>query len=284
MCDNMSGAATKFRLALIQHVVSPLKASNLSKVRTLVKEAALKGAKVVALPECFNSPYGTKYFPEYAEKIPGESTQVLSDVAKEYAVHLIGGSIPEEDGGKFYNTCTVFAPNGSMLLKYRKIHLFDIDVPGKICFRESETLSPGNKLCTFDTPYCKIGIGICYDLRFAELAQIYTKRGCQLLVYPGAFNMTTGPAHWKLLQRARAVDNQVYIAAVSPARNENDSYVAWGHSSIVNPWGEVITKAGPEETIVYADIDLKYLSDIRQQIPILKQKRNDLYSVQAVQD
>lgn len=284
MCDNMSGAATRFRLALIQHAVSPLKAGNLCKVRTLVKEAALKGAKVVALPECFNSPYGTKYFPEYAEKIPGESTQVLSDVAKEYGVHLIGGSIPEEDGGKFYNTCTVFAPNGSMLLKYRKIHLFDIDVPGKICFRESETLSPGNKLCTFDTPYCKIGIGVCYDLRFAELAQIYTKKGCQLLVYPGAFNMTTGPAHWELLQRARAVDNQVYIAAVSPARNENDSYVAWGHSSIVNPWGEVMTKVGPEETIAYADIDLKYLSDIRQQIPILKQKRNDLYSVQAVQD
>ncbi|XP_041067147.1 omega-amidase NIT2 [Carcharodon carcharias] len=284
MSDNMSGAATKFRLALIQLTVSPLKANNLTKVRTLVKEAAIKGAKVIALPECYNSPYGTNYFPEYAEKIPGESTQVLSEVAKEHGVHLIGGSIPEEDGGKFYNTCTAFAPNGSMLLKYRKIHLFDIDVPGKICFRESETLSSGNTVCTFDTPYCKIGIGICYDMRFAELAQIYTKRGCQLLVYPGAFNMTTGPAHWELLQRARAVDNQVFVAAVSPARNENDSYVAWGHSSIVNPWGEVVTKAGTEETIVYADIDLKYLSDIRQQIPVLKQKRHDLYKVQAMQD
>ncbi|XP_048396561.1 omega-amidase NIT2 isoform X2 [Stegostoma tigrinum] len=254
MTENMSGAATKFRLALIQLKVSSLKASNLSKVRTLVKEAALKGAKVVALPECYNSPYGTNYFPEYAEKIPGESTQMLSEVAKEHGIHLIGGSIPEEDAGKLYNTCTVFAPNGSMLLKYRKIHLFDIDVPGKICFRESKTLSPGNTLSTFDTPYCKVGIGICYDMRFAELAQIYSKRGCQLLVYPGAFNMTTGPAHWELLQRARAVDNQVYVATVSPARNENDSYVAWGHSSVVNPWGEVVTKAGHTETIVYADI------------------------------
>ncbi|XP_038657669.1 omega-amidase NIT2-like isoform X2 [Scyliorhinus canicula] len=259
MSDNMSGAATKFRLALIQLEVSALKASNLSKVRTLVKEAALKGAKVVALPECFNSPYGTNYFPEYAEKIPGESTQVLSEVAKEHGIHLIGGSIPEEDGGKLYNACTVFAPNGSMLMKYRKIHLFDIDVPGKICFRESEAFSPGSTMCTFDTR-------------------------CQLLVYPGKFGMTTGPAHWELLQRARALDNQVYIAAVSPARNENDSYVAWGHSSIVNPWGEVVAKAGSEETIVYADIDLKYLSDIRQQIPVLQQKRQDLYSVQAAQD
>ncbi|XP_067897123.1 omega-amidase NIT2 isoform X2 [Heterodontus francisci] len=266
MSDNMSGAITKFRLALIQLTVSPLKASNLSKVRTLVKEAALKGAKVVALPECYNSPYGTNYFPEYAEKIPGESTQVLSEAAKEHGVYLIGGSIPEEDGGKFYNTCTVFAPSGSMLLKYRKM----LKLIGHGDSRRKA--------------YCKVGIGICYDMRFAELAQIYTKRGCQLLVYPGAFNMTTGPAHWELLQRARALDNQVYVAAVSPARNENNSYVAWGHSSVVNPWGEVLTKAGSDETIVYADIDLKYLSDIRQQIPVLKQKRHDLYNVQAMQD
>uniref|UniRef100_UPI00398EEE06 omega-amidase NIT2 isoform X1 n=2 Tax=Pristiophorus japonicus TaxID=55135 RepID=UPI00398EEE06 len=284
MADNMSGAITKFRLALIQLKVSPLKASNHSKVRTLVKEATVKGAKIVALPECFNSPYGTNYFPEYAEKIPGESTQVLSEIAKENRIYLIGGSIPEEDGGKFYNACTVFAPDGSMLLKYRKIHLFDIDVPGKIHFQESETLSPGNSLCTFDTPYCKTGIGICYDLRFPELAQIYTQQGCQLLVYPGAFNMTTGPAHWELLQRARAVDNQIYVAGVSPAQNEKNSYVAWGHSTIVNPWGEIVTKAGTDETIIYGDIDLKYLSDVRQQIPVLKQKRHDLYSVQSMKD
>ncbi|XP_069744817.1 omega-amidase NIT2 isoform X2 [Narcine bancroftii] len=274
----------EFRLALIQLMVSPLKASNYNRLGTFVKEAASRGAKVVALPECYNSPYGTNYFPEYAERIPGESTRVLSEVAKEFGVYLIGGSIPEEDDGKLYNTCTVFAPNGSMLLKYRKIHLFDIDVPGKIRFQESETLSPGSSLCTFDTPYCKVGIGICYDMRFTELAQIYTQKGCQLLVYPGAFNMTTGPAHWELLQRARAVDNQVYVAAVSPARNEKSSYVAWGHSSIVNPWGEVLAKAGSEETIIYADIDLKYLSGIRQQIPILKQKRHDLYCIQAVKD
>ncbi|XP_078265716.1 omega-amidase NIT2 isoform X1 [Rhinoraja longicauda] len=284
MRDNMPGAMTKFRLALIQLMVSPLKANNLSRVGALVKEAASRGAKIVTLPECYNSPYGTKYFAENAERIPGESTKVLSEAAKEFGVYLIGGSIPEEDDGKIYNSCTVFAPDGSMLLKYRKIHLFDIDVPGKIRFQESETLSPGSQFCTFDTPYCKVGIGICYDLRFAELAQIYTQKGCQLLVYPAAFNMTTGPAHWELLQKARAVDNQVYVAAVSPARNDKSSYVAWGHTTVVNPWGEVVAKAGSEETIIYADIDLKYLLDIRQQIPVLKQKRHDLYRVQTVQD
>ncbi|XP_044298672.1 omega-amidase NIT2 [Varanus komodoensis] len=277
----VKGIMANFRLALIQLHVSAAKAENLNRACQFVRIAAKQGAKLVVLPECFNSPYGTKYFPEYAEKIPGDSTQKLSEIAKECGIYLIGGSVPEDDSGKFYNTCTVFGPDGAMLAKYRKIHLFDIDLPGKIRFQESETLSPGDMICMFDTPYCKIGLGICYDMRFAELAQIYAQKGCQLLVYPGAFNLTTGPAHWELLQRGRAVDNQVYVVTASPARDEKASYVAWGHSSAVNPWGEVIAKAGTEETVIYADIDLKKLTEIRQQIPILSQKRSDLYAVQA---
>ncbi|KGL76693.1 Omega-amidase NIT2, partial [Tinamus guttatus] len=270
-----------FRLALIQLQVSTVKSDNLQRACRMVKEASAKGAQVVALPECFNSPYGTHFFKEYAENIPGETTHKLSETAKECNVYLVGGSIPEEDAGKLYNTCTVFGPDGAMLTKYRKIHLFDINVPGKIQFKESETLSPGNTFSTFDTPYCRVGLGICYDIRFAELAQIYGQKGCQLLVYPGAFNLTTGPAHWELLQRGRALDNQVYVATASPARDENASYIAWGHSTVVNPWGEVIAKAGAEEAILYADIDLKKLAEIREQIPVLNQKRNDLYGLEV---
>ncbi|KAJ6662663.1 hypothetical protein lerEdw1_011303 [Lerista edwardsae] len=270
-----------FRLGIIQLQVSTIKAENLNRACGFVRTAAAQGAKLVVLPECFNCPYGTKYFPEYAEKIPGDSTQQLSETAKECGVYLIGGSIPEEDAGKLYNTCTVFGPDGAMLAKHRKIHLFDIDIPGKIRFQESETLSSGHKFSVFDTPYCKIGLGICYDIRFAELAQIYTQKGCQLLVYPGAFNLITGPAHWELLQRGRAIDNQVYVATASPARDERASYVAWGHSTVVNPWGEVIVKAGIEETVIYADIDLKKVSEVRQQIPIHSQKRSDLYAIEA---
>lgn len=275
-------AMAKFKLALVQLLVSPVKSENLNRASELIKQAAQQGAQVVALPECFNSPYGTRFFPEYAEKIPGQSTQMLSEVAKECGIYLIGGSIPEEDSGKLYNTCTVFGPDGALLIKHRKIHLFDIDVPGKIRFQESETLSPGDSLSVIDTPFCKIGVGICYDIRFAELAQLYTKKGCQLLVYPGAFNMTTGPAHWELLQRARALDNQVYVATASPARDDKASYVAWGHSTVVSPWGEVIVKAGADETIITADIDLQYLAEIRQQIPIHTQRRHDLYSVEEM--
>uniref|UniRef100_A0A8C5G4R8 omega-amidase n=1 Tax=Gouania willdenowi TaxID=441366 RepID=A0A8C5G4R8_GOUWI len=269
----------EFRLAVVQLQVSSIKAENLSRARCRVKEAAERGSHVVLLPECFNSPYGTSFFSKYAEKIPGESSVVLSEAAREHKVYVVGGSIPEEEDGKLYNTCAVFGPDGEMILKHRKIHLFDINVPGKIRFQESETLSPGRSLSMFDTPFCKVGVGICYDIRFAELAQLYSRKDCQLLLYPGAFNMTTGPAHWEILQRARAVDNQVYVATASPARDETASYVAWGHSTVVNPWGEVVSKAGPEETIIYADIDLQYLADVRQQIPITTQRRDDIYTV-----
>ncbi|XP_052773075.1 omega-amidase NIT2-like [Mya arenaria] len=269
------------KLALVQLAVGASKPDNLARASRLIKEAASKGANIVALPECFNSPYGTSYFPEYAEPIPGPSTDTLVKSAQENKIYLVGGSIPEKDGDKIYNTCTVFDPSGNMIGKHRKMHLFDIDVPGKIRFQESETLSPGDDFTMVDTPMCKLGIGICYDIRFAEMAQIYAKNGCKLLIYPGAFNMTTGPIHWELLQRARALDNQVFVATVSPARDENASYVAWGHSTVVSPWGDVMATTEHQEDIVYVDIDFGRLDEVRSQIPITVQRRNDLYNVET---
>lgn len=271
-----------FKIALVQLLSGADKQVNLSNATKLIEEAADNGAKLVALPECFNSPYGTKFFPEYAENIPGESTNALSEVAKKKGIYLIGGSIPERDGDKLYNTATVFDPKGNLLATHRKVHLFDIDVPGKIRFQESETLSAGNKITTVDTDLCKIGLAICYDIRFPELAILSAKEGCKLLVYPGAFNMTTGPAHWELLQRSRALDNQLFVATVSPARDTSASYVAWGHSTVVNPWGEVIATTEHDQTIVYADIDLSQVDSMRASIPVQFQKRNDLYSVNFV--
>ena len=278
---NMAGSVVdKFRVALVQLAVGSSKADNVKKAVSLIQAAAKEGAKLVALPECCNCPYGNAYFPEYAEQIPGPSTEAFASAAKENNVYLVAGSIPERDGDKLYNTCTVFNPEGLMTAKHRKMHLFDIDIPGKITFQESKTLSPGNKFTTFETPFAKIGIGICYDIRFAEMAQIYAKMGCDLLLYPGAFNMTTGPAHWELLQRARALDNQLFVATVSPARDEAASYVAWGHSTLVSPWGEVVAKGGHTEETVYADIDINYKSEVRMQVPVTKQRRLDLYNIE----
>jgi len=167
---------------------------------------------------------------------------------------LIGGSIPERDGDRLYNTSPIFDPHGNLIAKHRKVHLFDINIPGKITFKESTNLSPGNSLTVVETVYGKIGIGICYDIRFAEMAGLYQKLGCVMVFYPGAFNMTTGPLHWELLARSRAVDNQMFVACVSPARCLEADYHAWGHSCVTNPYGEVIAKAGHEDEIVYADI------------------------------
>ncbi|KAI8054296.1 carbon-nitrogen hydrolase [Syncephalis plumigaleata] len=270
-----------FRMALVQLAVSSHKATNLARARARVAEAAREGAKVVCLPECFNCPYGTQYFADYAESIPGETSTALSELAKESNVYLIGGSIPELDSdGRLYNTSIVHGPDGKRLAIHRKVHLFDIDVPGKIRFQESEVLSPGNNVTMFDTgklEYGKIGLGICYDIRFPELAMIAARNGCIAMIYPGAFNMTTGPLHWELLQRARAVDNQIYVGACSPARDESTSYIAWGHSTIVDPNGIVVATTDHNESIVYADLEPEKMQVARTSIPVTQQRRFDVY-------
>lgn len=281
---------SSFRLALVQLAVSSNKVSNLARASDKIKEASSKGAQVVSLPECFNSPYGTKYFPEYAEPVPnlndeivGESCSILSKAAKDNKVFLIGGTIPEKDGEKLYNTSTIWNPEGQLIGKFRKMHLFDINVPGKITFKESDALSGGDGFTSFQTPWTKIGIGICYDIRFADLAQVYARsENCGLLIYPGAFNMTTGPVHWELLCKARALDNQVFCATVSPARDESADYIAWGHSTVADPWGDVIAKAGHDEEIIFADIDISRMNEVRQQIPLTKQRRFDMYQTTKV--
>uniref|UniRef100_A0A2P2I3B4 omega-amidase n=1 Tax=Hirondellea gigas TaxID=1518452 RepID=A0A2P2I3B4_9CRUS len=277
-----SAAATgsTMLMGLIQMSVKKNKPANLTRCAQLVQIAAKNGARLVALPECFNCPYGTEYFAEYAETIPGESTEFLSKLAQQFKVWLVGGSMPERDGDKLYNTSTVFSPTGECVAKHRKVHLFDIDIPGSITFKESETLSPGNSFTTFNVDGFKIGLGICYDIRFPEMAQAYAKLGCQVLLYPGAFNMTTGPAHWELLARSRAVDNQVYVASISPARSVDADYIAYGHTLCVDPWGCLVAEADETEQIVYAEIDLNEVKSIRQQIPVSQQKRSDLYQLQ----
>jgi omega-amidase len=249
--------ATSFKFAGCQLLVGENKEENLRNASAAIDQAAKEGANVVSLPECFNSPYATSSFPVYAEPVGGPSTQMLSEAAKRNKVYLIGGSIPEKGpNGELYNSCFIYGPEGNHLGTHRKVHLFDIDIPGKIRFKESETLSPGNTLTIIDTVYGKFGIGICYDIRFPELALLYAKHGCKFLIYPGAFNMTTGPLHWDLLLRARAVDNQVYTAAVSPARNPKSSYQAWGHSSVASPWGDVVVTTEHNQDTIYATIDL----------------------------
>ncbi|PWY64866.1 carbon-nitrogen hydrolase [Aspergillus piperis CBS 112811] len=277
------------KLALVQLAAGADKTVNLAHARSKVLEAAKAGASLIVLPECFNSPYGTQYFPKYAETLlPSPPTQeqspsyhALSSIAAEAKAYLVGGSIPELEPTtkKYYNTSLVFSPTGALIGTHRKTHLFDIDIPGKITFKESEVLSPGNQLTVVDLPdYGKIGLAICYDIRFPEAGMIAARKGAFMLVYPGAFNTTTGPLHWSLLARARAVDNQVYVALCSPARDMSASYHAYGHSLVVDPSANVLAETEEKEDIIYADLDNETIQNTRKGIPIYTQRRFDLYS------
>ncbi|KAG0643490.1 carbon-nitrogen hydrolase [Tuber brumale] len=285
------------KLALIQLATGSDKDVNLKRASEKVAEAAKNGANIVVLPECFNSPYGTEHFPNYAEPIPTPtrafptsetpSYTTLSTLASTHKIYLIGGSIPELDPetSELYNTSLTFSPTGALLATHRKIHLFDIDIPGKIKFIESDVLSPGSTPTLILTEYGSIGLGICYDIRFPELTMIAARKGAFLVIYPGAFNMTTGPMHWELLARARAADNQVYVGVCSPARRkeeDGEGYTAWGHSMIVDPNAEVVVTTEEKEGIVEWELKPERISEVRKGIPISGQRRFDVYADVAV--
>ncbi|KAI0473176.1 carbon-nitrogen hydrolase [Xylariaceae sp. FL0804] len=315
--SSSSVLAQPVKLACIQLVSGPDKAANLAHARDKVLEAAQAGARLVVLPECFNSPYGCDYFPAYAETLlpspppraRAPSYHALADMARDAGVFLVGGSIPEADPAnppekeeegkeevpdsssknddkpktkptkKYYNTSLTFGPDGALLATHRKTHLFDIDIPGKITFRESDVLSPGNKVTLVDLPGLgRIAVAICYDVRFPELATVAARRGRAFcLVYPGAFNLTTGPLHWRLQGQARALDNQLYVALCSPARDLGASYHAWGHSLVVDPMAQVVTEAAEAEDIVYSELEPRRIDEARRNIPLNDQRRFDVY-------
>ena len=203
----------------------------------------------------------------------------LSQTAAELGIYVVGGSLPELEGGRVYNTSYVYGRQGELLAKHRKVHLFDIDVAGGQRFMESDTLSPGDQITTFDTEFGPMGLCICFDLRFQELSRLMTLAGAQVLLVPAAFNMTTGPAHWELLFRQRAVDNQLFTVGVSPARDEAASYVAWGHSIVCDPWGAVLHQCGAGEEVAVTELDMAQVSAVRRQLPILSARRTDIYEI-----
>ena len=267
------------RVALIQMPVTADKDINIKTAFQKLREAAENGADFAVLPEMFCCPYENSCFRAYGEEENGPAQQALSSLASELGIYIVGGSLPELAEGNIYNTSYVYGRHGEVLAKHRKVHLFDIDVAGGQRFKESDTLSPGNAITTFNTEFGTMGLGICFDLRFEELARCMCLRGAKVLFVPAAFNMTTGPAHWELLFRQRAVDNQCFTVGVSPARDETAGYVAYGNSIAVDPWGTVLCRAGAEETTLYADLDFARLEAVRQQLPILSARRTDLYEV-----
>ncbi len=272
------------KIAQLQTHVYPEKQRSLAQVEAYIDKVMPEKPDLVTLGEMFQCPYVTQNFPLYAEEEGGDTWQRLSQLAAKHQVYLSAGTVPELDGGKVYNTAYVFDRQGRQIAKHRKVHLFDIDVEGGQSFRESDTLSAGNQVTVFDTEFGKIGICVCFDFRFPELGRLMALKGAKLILVPAAFNMTTGPAHWQIMFRSQALNNQCFVAGTSPARDEASSYVAWGHSLLVSPWGDIIKEAGEKEGFQITEIDLSEADRIRSQLPLLSARRTDVYTLRCAED
>ncbi|MGL6108369.1 carbon-nitrogen hydrolase family protein [Romboutsia sp.] len=265
-------------VAIIQMNVRDNKEENLQTAYKFIKKACKYKIDLAVLPEMFLCPYENSSFPKYAENEDGVSYEFLSNIAKEFGIYLVAGSIPEKDkDNNIYNTSYIFDRQGNEIGKHRKIHLFDIQIEGGQCFRESDTLSPGADVTVFNTEFGKIGVNICYDFRFPELSRLMVDKGAKVIITPAAFNMTTGPAHWEVLFRSRAIDNQVYTIGCAPSRSTNSTYVSYGNSIIVSPFGIIIDRMDENEGFMVSTIDFSYVDKIRNELPLLKHRKSNLY-------
>lgn len=271
------------RVAQLQTHVYPEKKKNIEGLEKYLEMIKKEKVDLVALGEMFNCPYVTRNFPVYAEKEGGETWETLSELAAEYQIYLSAGSVAEiDEEGKIYNTAYVFDRSGKQIGKHRKVHLFDINIEGGQWFKESDTLSAGDGCTVFDTEFGKMGICICFDFRFPEISRLMVLKGARIILVPAAFNMTTGPAHWETMFRGRAVDNQCYVIGTSGARDTSSEYVAWGHTLLVSPWGDIIQELDEKEGYIINDIDLSYIDKVRSELPFLNARRTDVYELKEL--
>lgn len=252
---------------------------NLVKVENCIRMAAENGARLILFPE--HAEYLGKDYISHAVPVPGEITRFYSSCARRYGVYVHSGTLTEKrEAGYPYNTSLLFAPDGSMAGAYRKLHMFDVDIEDGPGYQESSEASPGDEIVLCDTELGRIGLAVCYDLRFPELFRIMAGQGAELMVLAANFTHNTGKDHWETLVRARAVENSCYVAAVGQC-GQKDDFMSYGHSAIVDPWGVVLAMAGVEEEIIYADIDTERICQVRRQIPSLSNVRSDVYRLES---
>lgn len=254
------------------------KAENLDSAERLIGRLAGQGAQLVLLPEHFNFLGAERHKPENAEELAGSASLArLRQLAVDHGIHIHCGSLLERAGKDIHNTAVVFDPAGEIVASYRKIHLFDVEIPGGRKYFESEIVTAGSDLATFTTGGITFGLATCYDLRFPELFRELTRHGAQVILLPAAFTMMTGRDHWQLLLRARAVENLCYVAAAGQYGSAPPSHHSYGRSMVVDPWGVVVAQAGDGVTTVTADLDMQRLQEIRQTFPVLEHVRRDIF-------
>ena len=242
----------KIKVAAIQMPTVTDKMQNVRTAGIYLEKIKDEKPDFVILPEMFCCPYQTQNFPVYAEEEGGPVWQQLSEYAKQYGIYLIGGSMPEKDAeGKVYNTSYIFDRQG-----------------------KHDTV--------FDTEFGRMGVMLCFDIRFPELARMMVNDGAKAILVPAAFNMTTGPAHWELSFRTRALDNQIYMIGCAPMRDESAGYISWGHSIVTDPWGRVIDMLDEKEGVLLTELDLDYEEQVREELPLLKSRRKDMYRLEKL--
>jgi len=256
---------------------------NLEQTNILVRSAASEGAQLVLLPENFAC-FDRKQYLQIGTKetdYRGPLSQFLSELARKTQTTIVGGSIPiapepnkPELQGKVYTSSTLWNANGKLVTRYDKCHLFDADVSDGVgAYRESEIFVPGAKPIWADLGQVRIGLSICYDLRFPEYYRLLSKQGVDIFSVPAAFTHTTGKAHWETLLRARAIENQCFVLAANQCGQHTPKRRTWGHSCIISPWGEVLKTLKEDPGFLLADLDLESLASIRQSIPVQKHRR-----------
>jgi len=266
------------RVALVQMNSQDDRAQNHERAEGLVGQAAAWGPDLVVLPELWTYLGPAKRYAEVAEPIPGETSELLARLAARYRFWLVGGSYVEAipDQVRFYNTSLVFDPDGELVARYRKLHLFDVEVEGKI-YEESAAIAPGTETVVTKVAGVPTGLSICYDLRFPELYRRLAVQGARLLTVPAAFTTETGKDHWEVLLRARAIENQAYVLAAAQCGPHPPGRSCYGNSMIVDPWGVVLARGGYQEGVVVADVDLGHADRIRRSLPALANRREDVF-------
>ena len=269
----------KIRIACVQMTSRADKSGNLETAERLVAQAAATGADVVVLPEKWNVIGDAAVYHATAEPLEGgESVAAMSDWARTHGITLVGGSIAERREGreKLSNTSLVFDSGGQVVAVYRKIHLFDVEVGG-VVYRESEAEEPGDEPVVAEVEGWKLGLTVCYDVRFPELYRILALEGAEVVTVPAHFTTPTGKDHWHVLLRARAIENQLYVVAAAQIGETLPGKPAYGRSLIVDPWGLVVAQAADEETVISAELDRAHLQDIRAKLPSLANRQANAY-------
>ena len=266
----------KIIVAAVQMTSTSNREANLRKAEELLNRGVDEGARVLSLPENFSfmgeDEEGKLDLAETSEG--GPATDFLKGFARLNKVWIVGGSVPvKAEEGKVFNRSLLIDDQGEVATSYDKIHLFDVDIEGGESHKESRTVSPGDRVVTYKTPFGWVGLSICYDLRFPELYRELTLKGATMIFVPAAFTSQTGEAHWEVLLRARAIENQVYIIAPAQVGTHNKNRSTFGNSMIIDPWGKVMARAADEETVISAEIDLDYLDSVRRSIPCLEHRR-----------